>query len=149
MVHATELFHFSKTFHKFYDRQFSPLLRETGLTMREIHVLLFLINNPGYDTARDVTEYRGLVKSQVSQAVELLFGLRLLDRTPDASDRRIVRLTLTEKGLALARRAQALQLDCYRRLFSGFTAQEEETFHQLLARVLQNGESLDSTQSPS
>ena len=66
---TTRLLRFSKQFERFYERQFVPLLERTGLTMREIHVLLFLANNPGYDTARDVAEYRGLAKSQVSQAV--------------------------------------------------------------------------------
>ena len=67
---TTRLLRFSRQFERFYEHQFAPLLERTGLTMREIHVLLFLANNPGYDTARDVAEYRGLVKSQVSQAVE-------------------------------------------------------------------------------
>ena len=68
----TRLLQFYKQFGKFYDRQFGDFSARTGLSMREIHVLLFLANNPGYDTARDISELRGLSKSQVSQAVELL-----------------------------------------------------------------------------
>lgn len=68
----TRLLQFYQNFGKFYTWQFAPLLERTGLSMREMNVLLFLANNPQYDTARDVTEFRGLSKSQVSQAVELL-----------------------------------------------------------------------------
>ena len=78
----TRLLQFSQQFGKFYACQFTPLLERTGLTMREVHVLLFLANNPDYDTARDVTLYRGMSKSQVSQAVELLCAEGLLQRTP-------------------------------------------------------------------
>ena len=50
----TRLLQFYKQFGKFYDRQFGDFSARTGLSMREIHVLLFLANNPGYDTARDI-----------------------------------------------------------------------------------------------
>ena len=148
MVHATRLLQFSQQFRKFCNKQFTPLLEETGLSMREFHVLLFLINNPGYDTARDITEFRGLAKSQVSQAVELLCAKDLLQRMPDSTDRRVVHLTLTSTGQALAQQAQVLQSRCYSRLLAGFTPQEEAQFHALLSRVLDNGETLetDSTQ---
>ena len=140
MVRATRLMQFSHQFGKFYARQFAPLMEETGLSMREFHVLLFLINNPGYDTARDVTELRGLVKSQVSQAVELLCAKALLHRSPDPGDRRVVHLALTAAGKRLAQQAQTLQSRCYSRLLEGFTPQEEAQFHDLLTRVLDNGE---------
>lgn len=50
--------------------------------MREMHVVLFLANHPAHDTARDVTELRGLAKSQVSAAVDLLAARELLRRQP-------------------------------------------------------------------
>ena len=57
---TTQLLRFSQRFGKYYTRQFAPLLAETDLSMREVHVLLFLINNPRCDTARDVADLRGL-----------------------------------------------------------------------------------------
>lgn len=136
---TTRLLLFSKQFSRFYERQFTPLLERTGLTMREVHVLLFLANNPGYDTARDVAEYRGLVKSQVSQAVDLLAVQGLLRRTPDGGDRRVVHLAITEAGAPLAREAQAIQASCGRRLLKNLTPEEEAQFRRLLETVLENG----------
>ena len=40
---------------RLYTRRFAELLRETGLNQAEMDVLLFLANNPPYDTARDST----------------------------------------------------------------------------------------------
>lgn len=136
---TTRLLRFSKQFERFYERQFVPLLERTGLTMREIHVLLFLANNPGYDTARDVAEYRGLAKSQVSQAVDLLAARGVLRRAPDASDRRVVHLAVTEAGAPLAREAQAIQAACGRRLLADFSPEDEVQFRRLLETVLENG----------
>lgn len=139
---TTRLLLFSKQFQRFYEHQFAPMLERTGLTIREIHVLLFLANNPGYDTARDVAEYRGLVKSQVSQAVDLLAARGLLRRVPDTADRRVVHLSITETGAPLAREAQAIQASCGRRLLAHFSPEEEAQFRRLLETVLENGDHL-------
>ena len=71
-ISYAQLAHFSRQFRTHYDRQFLPFLERWNLSMREVHVLLFLVNNPELDTARDVVVYRGLSKSQVSQAVDIL-----------------------------------------------------------------------------
>ena len=136
---TTRLLLFSKQFERFYERQFSPLLRRWDLTMREVHVLLFLAINPGNDTARDVAEYRGLAKSQVSQAVDLLAAQGLLCRTPDSGDRRVVHLAITEAGAPLTLEAQAIQAACCRRLLANFSPEDERHFRRLLETVLDNG----------
>ena len=99
MISIAQLTRLPRKFEKYYDRQFLPLLERTGLSMREIHVLLFLANHPGQDTAREVTELRGLAKSQVSQAVEVLTGLGILRRQADGVDRRIIHLAIDRKSV--------------------------------------------------
>ena len=132
-----------RRFSRYYAGQFAPLLAETGLSMRDVHVLLFLSNNPGLDTARDVSVYRGIAKSQVSAAVDLLAGQGILRRTPDAADRRIVRLSLTEAGMPLAQKAQQIQKRCWRRLLAGLTEREQEQLQDLLEKIFANCEELE------
>ena len=139
---TTRLLLFSKQFQRFYEHQFAPMLERTGLTIREIHVLLFLANNPGFDTAREITLLRGISKSQVSQAVELLAAEGLLRREPDGGDRRVVHLSITELGKPLAQRCQALQSHCGQRLLEGLTAEEAAQLRRLLETVLDNGAKL-------
>jgi len=138
-IDSIRLLQFSRHFSKFYDRQFEPLLEKYGLSMRESQVLLFLANNPGYDTARDITEFRGISKSQVSQAVDLLAAEGLLLRTPDRKDRRIVHLSITEAGLPVARAAQAIQADCGQALVEGLTQKQLELLETLMETLLENG----------
>ena len=140
-LNTTRLLRVVQQFRRHYARQFSGLLEGTGLTMREMDVVLFLANNPSCDTARDVTEFRGLAKSQVSAAVDLLAEKGLLRRGADPSDRRVVRLALTEPGAALGRAAQAIQAACLRDVFAGLTAAEAEQFQSLLEKVLAGAES--------
>ena len=142
MLTIAQLTRLPRTFGKYYDRQFLPLLEQTGLSMRELHILLFLANHPGQDTARDVTELRGLAKSQVSQAVEVLTDRGLLARRADGEDRRIIHLEITGEGAPLAREAQAVQAACGRRLLAGLAEEEQAVFLGLLERVLREMEEL-------
>ena len=139
-VNSTRLLWVVQQFRRYYDRQFTDLLARSGLTMREMDVILFLTNNPGHDTARDVTELRGLSKSQVSAAVDLLAERGLLDRLPDRADRRVVHLALTDAGAALAREGQKIQSACLDALFAGLTRPEAERFQELLEKVLTSAE---------
>ena len=140
IVNSTQLLRVIQQFTRYYARQFADLLARTGLSMREMDVILFLTNNPGHDTARDVTELRGLAKSQVSAAVDLLAERGLLRRAPDGADRRVVHLALTETGTALAREGRRIQSACLEKLFSGLTPAETARFQELLEKVLTGAE---------
>lgn len=141
-IDSTRLLRFSQHFDKFYTAQFTGLLQQHGLSMREVHILLFLSNNPGYDTARDITMFRGISKSQVSQAVDLLAAEGLLFRTPDAADRRIVHLSVTNEALPLVRQAQGIQASCVMALMDGLSEEQCALLQTLLETVLDNGAKL-------
>ena len=139
-LNATQLLGAVQQFKRYYVRRFEGLMERTALTMREMDVVLFLANNPARDTARDVTELRGIVKSQVSAAVELLSRRGLLVRRPDPADRRLVRLTLTEDGAALAEEARRIQAGCLEVLFSGLEAEERSCLQALLEKMIAGAE---------
>lgn len=145
MISVSQLTRFSQRFGRYYAQCFTPLLERTGLTMREIHVLLFLANHPGQDTAREVVECRGLAKSQVSQAGEVLAGRGVLERRADGGDRRVVHLAITGAGAPLAREAQEIQAACGRELLSGLTEEEQASFRRLLSKVLERTETVLSS----
>ena len=77
-VNGTLLLRVIRQFRRYYDRQFEALLASAGLSMREMDVVLFLANNPSCDTARDVTEFRGLATMcRGSRTATTRFHLRL------------------------------------------------------------------------
>ena len=55
-----------------YAAAMQPLCRREGLAPNGVDILLFLANNPGLDTARDICTYRGLKPGIVSFHVEKL-----------------------------------------------------------------------------
>ena len=71
---------------KLYGLLFTPLLERHTLTQLEADIILFLANNPEYDTARDIVEKRHLAKtlawetlyvSLISILGGIVFGLAL------------------------------------------------------------------------
>ena len=121
-----------------YAKCFAPLAQECALTQLQIDLLLFLYNNPQYDTAQRVCELRGLAKSNVSNAVEELSGRGLLLRRTDPQNRRTVHLSLTPQAAGLMQRALACQQQFFSALTRGFSPGELEQARTIFNRIHQN-----------
>lgn len=96
-----------------YEAMSAAAAAECGIGKPEADVLLFLANNPGYDTAADAAVYRGFSKAYVSKAVERLVAAGLVSAATDPADRRFQRLKVTEAAapkLEILRRMQARYL---------------------------------------
>ena len=143
----SHLLRFSRQMERYYAERFVPMVERTGLTMNEIHELLFLANNPDCDTARDVVMLRGLSKSQVSQAVEAMVNKGVLLRRADDEDRRVVHLAITEAGVSLAKEAQSIQADCGAQLLDGITAEELAVLRRAVEQMMANGNRLMGKES--
>lgn len=75
------------------------------LRVPELRSLAFLRHNPGSNLT-DLAEYIGVSLPSMSKLVDTLTSRGLIERAPDASDRRRVRLGLTEAGGAILARAR-------------------------------------------
>ena len=70
------------------------------LRVPELRSLAFLRHNPGSNLT-DLAEYIGVSLPSMSKLVDALTSRGIIERTPDAADRRRVRLGLTEAGAAI------------------------------------------------
>ena len=123
---------------KLYARLFTPLLEEWGLTQTEADILLFLANNPGYDTARDMAEKRHLAKSHISAGIEALAGRGLLERSLQEGNRKTIHLRLTAAADPIVEEGRARQRRYGELLFRGFTQEEICRLSRWLDRVTEN-----------
>ena len=125
-------------FKRFYAQAFAPLAKKYELSQLEIDILLFLHNNPQYNTARDIVEIRGFQKSNVSTAVESLRKKGYLSSICDPENRKVHRLLLTpalrERFCELSRGQQ----EAFSRLLQGCSPQERALFHSFLSRIDKN-----------
>ena len=60
------------TIKKLYTVSLEPVCKQYDLTRMELDILLFLANNPQYDSAKDIIERRKLTKSHVSTSIKSL-----------------------------------------------------------------------------
>ena len=120
----SQLMRFYHRFGKFYTKQFTPLLAETGLSMREMHVLLFLANNPERNRAADIVRGRGMSKGHVSLSLRSLEDRGLVACQADGTDRRAIHLALTDGAGEIAEDGRAVQREFIRRLREGITPEE-------------------------
>ena len=132
----SQVIQFSRQVTRCYNALFQSMVQEAGISMREMHVLLFLANNPEVDTAREICEHRGLLKSQVSQAVELLCSLGILERVDDASDRRKVHLRITQQGQPFVKDAQRIQAHWGELLLQGLDGDQRQQLGHIMETLI-------------
>ena len=121
-----------------YDRMCAPLCQKYDLTHMEFVVLMFLANNPGFDTAAQIVRFRRLTKSHVSLAVRALLERGYLIGVDGVDDRRTIHLSLTEEAEDAVREGREIQQQFFGKIFKGFSQEERELISQFMVRIDQN-----------
>lgn len=119
-----------------------PLCQELDLSQTAFDILMFLANNPGYDTARDIVEVRGIKANLVSVNVDRLVRRGLLERQPVPGDRRKARLLCTRDAQPIIRRGRETQEEFFRRIFDGVEPEQKEIFQQVRGSIEKNLEQM-------
>ena len=121
-----------------YARMLEPVCKQYALTRNEVDILLFLYNNPQYDRATDIVSIRGIAKSHVSLSVGTLEEKNLLCRKEHSTDRRTIRLELTQNGQQIALEAHALQESFFQSIHQGITPEEMEVWQRVREKIADN-----------
>ena len=121
-----------------YAAAMQPLCRREGLAPNGVDILLFLANNAGLDTARDVCTYRGLKPGIVSFHVEKLVQEGYLERRAVAGDRRKTQLLCTEKAQPVIARGREVQERFFARLLHNTDAATREAFFRTMEVIGKN-----------
>ena len=88
MLTASQVYTYTRRILDAYTVVMQPLSAELDMAPNAVDILLFLANNPGLDTARDICTYRRLKPGIVSFHVDNLVREGYLLRTRDPGDRR-------------------------------------------------------------
>lgn len=126
-----------------YAREMGPVLDKWQLNSMELDVLLFLGNNPGYDTASDMVQLRQLTKSHVSKAVETLTAKGLLAQERDQANRRRVHLLLLPAAQPILEAGQQAQQRFLDALTRGFSPEDMTAMQRMLETIARNAISED------
>ncbi len=113
---------------KVYETHCQRATQPYSLTQNESDVLLFLANNPTYDTAMDVVRYRAISRSLVSKSVKSLLARGYLSYEKDEKDRRSTHLRILPVALPAVKALQKAQEAFGRLLTENLTPQELAAF---------------------
>lgn len=109
---------------RLYVQMFQEPGKNYGLTQVEIDIMLFLHNNPQYNTARDICTMRGIAKSNVSTSVDALERRGFLFSQTDPDNRKLRRLRLSDSTETMVEELAACQEKCVETILEGFTSKE-------------------------
>lgn len=121
-----------------YSHEMADSLARWELTCMEMDVILFLGNNPGYDTATDMVQLCQLTKSHVSKAVDSLTERGLIIQERDQRNRRRVHLKMTPEAAPILEAGQAAQTRFVEALTRGLTDENKETMKRILETMARN-----------
>lgn len=121
-----------------YDQCILAACGQHQLIKTEMDILLFLHNNPQFDTATDIVRHRHLSKSHVSKSIRSLEERGFLKTSYHGKDRRTIHLKLcptAEDAILDGLRAQKRFASI---LLRDFSEDELEKFWQYLRRITEN-----------
>ena len=100
-----------------YNAMCKPLCKELELSQTAFDILMFLGNNPNYNTAGEIVEIRQIKANLVSVNVERLVREGYLLRKQVEGDRRKTGLICTDKAKPIIERGRKLQKAFTERMF--------------------------------
>ena len=129
---------FSRKMALAYAAACKPLCKALNLPQTAFDILLFLANNPSYNTAADIVEVRKLKANLVSVNVDKLVRDGFLTREAVVGDRRKTRLCCTQKAQPVICQGRQLQAAFLDRLFCGIDPETKSAFLKTITTMNEN-----------
>ena len=121
-----------------YEKMVLPVCEKYGLTYMEFTVLLFIANNPQYDTATQIVKYRHLAKSHVSMSIRSLQEQGLILGEYRGGNHRTIHLNVSDNAIGVIEDGRMAQNRFCEILFAGFSKKEMEKLQQFTEHVSRN-----------
>ena len=108
--------------------------KDIGLSHAQLGVIA-LLSHYAQSSVKDTADYLGISQSAVTQLADPLAEKGYITRANDPSDRRVVRLELTNKGRQLMHKIARLKFDGIRAGIDSLSDSEVDKLHKLVAKM--------------
>lgn len=122
----------------FYNRTVNKVAMKYNLTFMEFTVLMFLSNNPEYDTASEIVKYRHLSKSHVSMSLKTLLQKNMIEIIIDDIDHRVSHIKLLPATKVITDEGRVSQREFFDAVFKGFEDKDFEKLKQYIVQINNN-----------
>ena len=134
---ARDLYAFITYLHKSCQSDLFEAVGALELSLTQLKVLHHLERADRFLTIKDVAELVAISLPAASRAVDDLVRRELVDRQEDAADRRMKRMSITERGSAAIRRLNAARLSGLEQFAGTLSSQERSRLCSALGKLLE------------
>ena len=123
---------------KLYDRFLEPVCLRHDMTRMELDVLLFLANNPGFDTATDIIEQKHFTKSHVSSSVKQLEARGYLQGEFYPGNHKTIHMKILPEAKESVCDGQNAQKNFCSCVFQGISQEESFLMERIYGKINEN-----------
>lgn len=138
-----------KTITRYYEMKVSGVCEKYQLRQMEYDILMFLYNNPEYNTAADIVRIRKSTKSHVSTSLKVLEDRGFIERRIDKDNKKHVTIHLPQLANEVIEDGIWAQKEFAQDMFDGLSEKEIKVFMSVFQKVYDNAERMISNEKNS
>ena len=123
-----------------YEAFCSPLCKDMNVNQTAFDIIMFLANNPEYNTAKDITNKRGIKPNLVSFTVEKLVKDGFITRKEVPGDRRKIGLICTDKAQDIIAQGHDIQSRFISSLLKDIDKEDLDVLEHGISKIKNNME---------
>lgn len=127
----------------------SGVCEKYQLRQLEYDILMFIYNNPAYNTAADIVCIRKSTKSHVSTSLKVLEDRGFIDRRVDKDNKKHVTIHLLQLANEVIEDGIWVQKEFAQDMFEGLSEEEIKVFMSVFQKVYDNAERMISNEKNS
>ncbi len=97
--------------------------------------ILFLLQEKTDRTQNELAKELGVSKATIGVSLRRMENAGLVNRVTDARDARCIRVSLTDKGVAMCSKCRDAFQEVYNSMFNGFSAREQKEMAELFGKL--------------
>lgn len=129
-----------KTITNYYELLSSGICDQYGLTQMEYDILMFLHNNPQFNTAAEIVKVRKSTKSHVSTSLKSLENNGLIRRIQSEDNKKHIEIVLLDKAKLIVEAGINAQKQFAQNVLSGLTEDEKHICINIFDKICCNAE---------
>lgn len=106
----------------------------------EYDILMFLHNNPQYNTAAEIVKIRKSTKSHVSTSLRMLEEKGLIEKRQSEDNKKYVAIILLDKAKTIVNEGTAVQKQFARDILDGLSEEEMDMCKAVFEKIYENAE---------
>lgn len=124
----------------------SGVCEKYQLRQLEYDILMFIYNNPEYNTAADIVRIRKSTKSHVSISLKVLEDRGFIERRVDKDNKKHVTIHLLQLANEVIEDGKWAQKEFAQDMFEGLSEEEIKVFMNIFQKVYENAERMISNE---